>query len=218
MKKSHRRNADSRTYHPLTFGGWHDYQAWADHDFVPRPAEDSAAAPVATADPDDVEQAAPEESAVDEDVAAADREQEDGTPLVPQPIIDAEDDYWNSAPEDDGPATTMTRPYVRTGGRASTTYDLRLETLLSTTRTGAAPLADPAMTTDHQLICELCRVPTSVAEIAAHLRAPLGVARVLIGDALTANLLTPHEITRTADGRPTVELMRRVYDGLRRLA
>ena len=46
----------------------------------------------------------------------------------------------------------------------------------------------------------------------------LGVARVLIGDALTANLLTLHDITRTADGRPTVELMRRVYDGLRRLA
>jgi hypothetical protein len=222
MKKSHRRNAGSQSYHPLTFGGWHDYQTWADHDFVPRPAEAPAAEPatVEQGTPEDAvssdnaaasENTAPEENAVDENPGRAVRTED--TPRLP---IDG-DDYWDSYP-DDGPATTMARPYVRTGGRAGTTYDLRLETMLSTTRMGAARLTEPAMTIDHQLICELCRAPTSVAEIAAHLQAPLGVARVLIGDALTAHLLTLHEVAREADGRPTVELMRRVYDGLRRLA
>lgn len=206
MTKSHRRSSRSQSFHPLAFGGWHDYQTWADHDFVPRPA-------------DDVPEPDPESADDDVDLAPEDEDDEEEDELAPV----NDEDYWATWPaglpeEDHGPSTTMARPYVRTGGRASTTYDLRLETMLSTTRTGAVLPEDSAMNPDHRLICELCRTPTSVAEIAAHLRAPLGVARVLIGDALAANLLTLHDIARAADGRPTVELMRRVYDGLRRLA
>ncbi|SFQ03632.1 Protein of unknown function [Amycolatopsis arida] len=111
----------------------------------------------------------------------------------------------------------MVRPYVRTRGRASTSYDLRLESLISATRL-RVPIDRSRLGADHLAICQLCTKPTSVAEIAAHLRAPLGVARVLIGDGLDLGLLMLHENTTIADGRPPLELLHRVVDGLRKLA
>lgn len=192
MAKSRRRHAQPQPVHALAFGGWGEYQAWADHDFVAKPAE---------VEPESTEADPPEVEDVPDLDEVAD--------TVPQAALPPEE-----ADEDDLPFT-MARPYVRTGGRARAAYDLRIETMLSTTRTGSAP--GTPMSTDHRLMCELCEVPRSVAEIAAHLKAPLGVARVLIGDAVTAHLLTLHEPTHAVGGRPSIELMRRVYDGLRRL-
>ncbi len=68
---------------------------------------------------------------------------------------------------------------------------------------------------EHARIRALCARPRSVAEVAALTGVPLGVARVLLGDMLTAGAVSVH---RTADaGGPDLALMERVLSGLRRL-
>ncbi|MFC4001048.1 DUF742 domain-containing protein [Prauserella oleivorans] len=111
--------------------------------------------------------------------------------------------------------TGFVRPYAITGGRTKANYPLELETLISTRETAVRAVPEQI---EHQVIMEECRTPRSVAEIAALLRVPLGVARVLISDAADTGLVTVH---RTASGSEGAEahmmLMERVLSGLRRL-
>ena len=58
--------------------------------------------------------------------------------------------------------------------------------------------------------------PTSLAEISAHLHLPLGVARVLAGDLCDEGLLDFNRDHAT-DGRPSLRLLERVFDGLQAL-
>ncbi|HEX6356506.1 DUF742 domain-containing protein [Actinophytocola sp.] len=107
----------------------------------------------------------------------------------------------------------LVRPYTRTGGRTHVGYRLELETLLST-----APDRDRDIATlrdDYQVICEMCRTPQSVAEVAVRLRLPLGAARVLIADVVEAEILSVHE-TAAAAG-PSMDLLARVAAGLKNL-
>ena len=83
------------------------------------------------------------------------------------------------------------RPYVRTRGRTHARTDLRLETLVSIP-SPRRPMDDP----EHRAIGELCDGPRSVAEVAALMGVPLGVARILIGDMADEGTLTVH---RTLD-------------------
>jgi Protein of unknown function (DUF742) len=63
---------------------------------------------------------------------------------------------------------------------------------------------------------DLCRRARSVAEIAAYLRMPLGVARVLVGDMAQEGLVRVHQAQASTD-RPDLALMQRVLNGLRNL-
>jgi len=67
-------------------------------------------------------------------------------------------------------------------------------------------------------IIELCATSQSVAEVSAKLHIPLGVARVLLGDLITAGHLktraTISEDTTTDERR---ELIERTLSGLRAL-
>ncbi|MFC4947592.1 DUF742 domain-containing protein [Pseudonocardia sp. GCM10023141] len=101
------------------------------------------------------------------------------------------------------------RPYVLTGGRTRSPWEFGLETLIS-----AVPRATPDP--EHQSVFALCREPRAVAEIAALLRIPLGVARVLVGDLAAAGAVAVHRAPST--GGPDLVLMERVLGGLRRLA
>jgi len=104
----------------------------------------------------------------------------------------------------------LIRPYARTGGRTRPTHDLALEALISTTpRTGGRYLSR-----EHRAIANLCTRPRSVAEVAALLAIPLGVARVLLGDLATDGTVIVH---RTHQRAPDLALMHRVLAGLRRL-
>ena len=123
----------------------------------------------------------------------------------PQPRFDAVEDI-------DGPRV---RPYVLTGGRTQASYELALETMVSLRADGN--WAGPALNSEYQPVRVLCRTPQSVAEVAASLSVPLGVARVLISDMAELGLLHIHGTERTAEGRPPMALMRRVLDGLQRL-
>ena len=116
------------------------------------------------------------------------------------------------APHETG---SLVRPYTRTGGRTRSDYDLAIEALVSTSDRGKAP--DAAVLPEHRSICGLCLDTRSVAEVAAHLRLPLGVARVLIGDMAGMGLVLIHQSGMVVGDRPSIEFMERVLSGLRRL-
>ena len=103
------------------------------------------------------------------------------------------------------------RPYVLTRGRTRTAVDIPVEALV-TVGPGAARPAGTAPSAD---LVELCRVPRSVAEVAALSGLPLGVTRVLVGDLAVADVLVVHR-TAGASG-PDRALLARVLSGLRRL-
>ncbi|KAA9153073.1 DUF742 domain-containing protein [Amycolatopsis acidicola] len=123
----------------------------------------------------------------------------------PRPRVDEE-------PMDDGPRV---RPYVLTKGRTQSAYELALETMVSLR--ADARWSGAALNSEYQPVRALCAAPQSVAEVAAGLSMPLGVARVLLSDMAELGLLHIHGTARTAEGRPPMALMRRVLAGLQRL-
>ena len=110
---------------------------------------------------------------------------------------------------------SLVRPYARTRGRTRTDYDLAIETLVSTSERGRDHAA--ASTPEHRSICGLCTEARSVAEISAHLRIPLGVVRVLVGDMAGLGLVLIHDSGMVSGDRPSMEFLERVLSGLRRL-
>jgi len=129
------------------------------------------------------------------------------------------DEFLGSGHGRGGPAPhetgSLVRPYTKTGGRTRSDYDLAIEALVSTSERGKAP--DAAVLPEHRSICGLCMDTRSVAEVAAHLRLPLGVARVLIGDMAGMGLVLIHQSGMVVGDRPSIEFMERVLSGLRRL-
>ena len=107
----------------------------------------------------------------------------------------------------------LVRPYSWTGGRTTSPVNLEVETLVSAT---GRP-ADPAGPAEHRTILGLCATPRSVAELAALLKMPLGVTRVLLGDLAAAGNVTVHRTVSPADTAADVALMQRVIAGLQRL-
>lgn len=105
----------------------------------------------------------------------------------------------------------LVRPYSRTGGRTRSAFDLALEALVSTGDRADLTYVDA----EHVPIVELCRQVRSVAEVAALLRIPIGVARILVADMAELGLVSVH---RTASpGGPPIAILERVLAGLRRL-
>jgi hypothetical protein len=104
------------------------------------------------------------------------------------------------------------RPYIRTRGRTRARADLAVETLVSIPSPRPA-LEDP----EHVAVGDVVDDPRSVAEVAALLAVPLGVARVIIDDMVGAGLLLVHPRAVAVSGAPTRDMMQRVLDGLHRL-
>jgi hypothetical protein len=210
MNKSHKHRPVKIDFAPLSFGGWHDYELWASHGFTPKPNPvDSDTSPP----PDPATTEAPDEPGPDDQPPTADQQ---AVSESPAPIWPTEE---SPAVEPLGERSTpVPRPYVRTGGRTRVRHELRLETMISAT--GRHTRAGVAGELDQEclVICRLCRTPTSVAEIAALIKAPIGVARVLIGDAIDARLLRTQRVDLELNDRPSMELMQRVYRGLVKLS
>ena len=117
------------------------------------------------------------------------------------------------------PATkpaALARPYALTEGRTRPTIELALEALVQTT------MAD--WTGKHEdtsalwAVANLCTQPRSVAEIAALLAVPVGVARVLVGDLVDEGLVSVHAtLSGDATWDERRDLIERVLGGLRAL-
>jgi hypothetical protein len=112
-------------------------------------------------------------------------------------------------------AAAAVRPYTWTRGRTKSGFDLAIETLVSTNARGRAQVA--SLPVEHRAVAELCEQTRSVAEIAALLSVPLGVARVLLGDMAGLGVVTVHQTASSAGSAPDLALMERVLSGLRRL-
>jgi Protein of unknown function (DUF742) len=123
----------------------------------------------------------------------------------------AEPEEWSEPAS----GASVARPYTWTQGRTAPVIDLGLETLVSTTEHGH----DMAVLTcaEHQAVAELCGDPRSVAEVAALLSLPLGVARVVLADMAAIGLVVVHRNTYGSADTPDMALMERVLSGLRRL-
>ncbi|MFC4123103.1 DUF742 domain-containing protein [Nonomuraea zeae] len=113
--------------------------------------------------------------------------------------------------EDPGP---LIRLYGLTGGRGrpqGETFDL---VAIVTTVQGAYEPSD--LIPEHRAVLSVCRRPTPVADVAAHLRLPLNITRVILGDLRREGLITierPRPIAQTIDER----IYREVLHGLRSL-
>jgi hypothetical protein len=119
-------------------------------------------------------------------------------------------------PEPEGAPRTLVRPYVLTKGRTKASRHLAIETLISA-KSDSSYWHSTEITGEFQSVRSLCRYPRSVAEVAAVLSVPLGVARVLLGDMADLGLVSVHDSTISSDGRPAIALMERVLQGLRRI-
>lgn len=77
----------------------------------------------------------------------------------------------------------------------------------------------PGMQSEHVRILGLCRSPTAVVEIAAELRLPVTVVRILLGDLLATSRISARQppAARPAAMPPDTELLKEVLHGLRNL-
>lgn len=122
-----------------------------------------------------------------------------------------------TTPVGDGPSEQglggRIRPYAITGGRTrSSGGDLPLETLVRRTSHGTSSMVRLVM--ERRAIAELAELPVSIAEVSAHLRVHLGVARVLVGDMTAEGYLSVHR-PRAVEERPDIALLERVLNGLK---
>lgn len=115
------------------------------------------------------------------------------------------------------------RPYSLTGGRTRFGHVLLVETFVAALE---APEERKELTNgslrsvmpELRAIVELCRRMRTVAEIAALLKMPLGVVRVLLSDLADQGKIRVYGTgTAHGTGRPDRALLERVLSGLRRL-
>jgi len=111
----------------------------------------------------------------------------------------------------------MVRPYTRTGGRTRPVHDLDLEALVVTTVDGLDPSVGDLLSPEHSTVIELCEGTVSVAEIAARLHTPLGVARVIIADMVELGLVEVLGTANASGDERDPAFLRRVLSGLQRL-
>ncbi len=111
----------------------------------------------------------------------------------------------------DDAAGRLIRPYTVSNGRTRPTTVLDLLSLVRAT--GAEPPAP--LGPEHSVALGLCGGPTSVAEIAAHLRLPAVVTKVLVSDLVDCGAVTAHP-PAFHDTPTDRSLLEAVLDGLRR--
>ncbi len=77
----------------------------------------------------------------------------------------------------------------------------------------------PGMQSEHARILRMCQPPTAVVEVAAELRLPVSVVRILLGDLLEAGLITArHPRFLPVPARsPDLDTLKQVLHGLRQL-
>ncbi|WP_242902752.1 DUF742 domain-containing protein [Actinomadura terrae] len=117
----------------------------------------------------------------------------------------ADDEVWL-----DDDAGRLVRPYTVTAGRTRPSVELSLLSLV-VAADRPPPTADP----EYARALDLCRRPTSVAEVAAHLQLPVVVTKVVLSDLLDRRAMTTQATYIAAD--PTDRaLLEKLLDGLQR--
>jgi hypothetical protein len=118
----------------------------------------------------------------------------------------ADDDTWL-----DGDSGRLVRLYAVTGGRTSPSMKLDLMSMVVATGSRAHGALEP----DHVQLLGLCQRPSSVAEIAARLRLPAAVTKVLLSDLVDCGAVRAEPPAAIA-GTGNRILLERLLDGLQR--
>lgn len=114
-----------------------------------------------------------------------------------------------SRPEPDEAEDLVIRPFLLTGGRTRPAQDgLRVESLIQ----ARADALRPDLRFEARQIVDLCHRPVSLAELAAALHLPLGVARVLVSDLVADGL-----IALVQREELSVQMIERIRDRVRAL-
>ncbi|WP_240137112.1 DUF742 domain-containing protein [Streptomyces sp. MUM 178J] len=112
----------------------------------------------------------------------------------------------------DDVAGRLVRPYTVSGGRTRPTATLELLSLVMAT--GSVP-PRAQLGPEHVTALALCGGPTSVAEVAACLRLPAAIAKVVLSDLMDCGAVTARA-PRSPDTPTDRSLLEAVLDGLRR--
>jgi hypothetical protein len=114
----------------------------------------------------------------------------------------------------DGDAGRLVRPYTVSNGRTKPSAHFDLLTLVMATGKRPGSYLGP----DHSHVLGLCGGPTSVAEIAAHIKQPAVVTKVLLSDLVDCGAITARAPARAPLGADPTDrhLLEAVLDGLRK--
>lgn len=111
---------------------------------------------------------------------------------------------------------TPDRLYAVTRGRTPIEDDaLDVVTLIVTESE-----AEPGMQSEYRRILELCTQPTAVVEVAAYLRLPVSVTKILIGDLLDSGRVSARHPTSGPNDLahlPSFDILQDVLRGLQKL-
>ena len=122
--------------------------------------------------------------------------------------------------ERDEPTGALVRPYAVTRCGTRPQLEIAIEALVETTARGRqAGNGNVGQGQEQHYIATLCdgRLQ-SLAEIAARMQLPLGVARVIVADMASDGLVAVYEPASLEDNDAVgTELLERVLSGLRRL-
>jgi len=114
------------------------------------------------------------------------------------------------------PRGNLVRPYAVTRGRTEPLQDIALEAVMTASPEAVAEARFAGH--DKYRIAQICEpAPQSLAEIAAYMRLPLGVARVIVADMVADGLLMLHSSAPAEAYEERMEVLERVLSGLRRL-
>lgn len=108
------------------------------------------------------------------------------------------------------------RLHVITGGRSRGAD----EALDAVTLVVAEDPPSPGMQSEHAAILGLCRRPTAVVEVSAHLGLPVAVVRILLTDLIDTGQITPrHPVPAPTGDRPLAspDVLEKVLVALRDL-
>ena len=117
------------------------------------------------------------------------------------------------SPSDQDPRVVPVYALTRGRTRSHNGRDLPWEAIITSTNDGVRSL--PRLRFEQSRIIAMCRRPVSIAEVAAELTVPVGVARVLVSDLYAEGLLVIHLPTLTNAGRPRSEILERLLTGLK---
>ncbi|WP_225730603.1 MULTISPECIES: DUF742 domain-containing protein [unclassified Nocardia] len=115
----------------------------------------------------------------------------------------------------DEAAGPLVRPYAVTRGRTiGAGHDLDMLTVVVVAdRAPTLRRAEP----EYAQILRLCREPQTVAEVAAALKLPLVVTKILVGDLIGEGHLTFRAPVQPEAGPGDLNVLRAVLDGIRKL-
>ncbi|MGW3626690.1 DUF742 domain-containing protein [Streptomyces sp. NPDC000880] len=122
-------------------------------------------------------------------------------------MSDAQDGTWL-----DDKAGRLVRPYTVSDGRTRPSAHFDLLTLVMATGTQPKTYLGP----DHDQVLDLCGGPMSVAEVAAHMRLPAVITKVLLSDLKKHGALTTRAPRAVEAAIPTDrKVLEAVLHGLR---